>query len=33
MQVCGLPTYYPKRRGGVASSRSEDPEYRSGEKT
>src|SRR5260221_9766319 len=26
-------TYYPKRQGGVASSRREDPRYRSGEKT
>jgi len=26
-------SYYPKRPGGVASSRSEDPKYRSGEKT
>ena len=34
MQVFGLPSsYYPQRPGGVASSRSEDPGYRSGEKT
>ena len=33
MQVLGLPALYPKRAGGVAFSRGEDPTHRSGEKT